>query len=99
MSDATPIQIEDVKRLDVRPGDQLVFTVAPNLPADAVHRIVDQLRSTFGDEVAVLVVTSDITVTVVRAAAALERIADRAARLLEERATNNALRSYGGIRA
>ena len=99
MPESTPIQIEDVKRLDVRPGDQLVFTVAATMPADAVHQVVEQLRATFGDEVAVLVVTSNITITVVRTEAVLERIADRAAGLLSERATNNALRSYGGFRA
>jgi len=41
----------------------------------------------------------DVTVTVVRSDDSIERIADRAARLLEERATRARLSNYGGSRA
>lgn len=40
----------DVKRLDIRPGDTLVFTTERRIPRDVLKKLQAQLRERFADE-------------------------------------------------
>jgi DNA-binding transcriptional LysR family regulator len=63
-----PIVLEDIRRLDARPGDVLIVTV-PNLTPDAAGEIMAEFKEAFPD-VRVFVGETSITVELVRPVAA-----------------------------
>lgn len=56
------IEIEDVQRLNVQPGDVLLVTVPPGTSEEIVNRIRNKFETTL--PVRVLVKTSDVQVEV-----------------------------------
>lgn len=57
------IEIEDVERLDVRPGDVLLITVPPDTDAEMAERICNRFETML--PVRVIVKTSDAQVQVI----------------------------------
>jgi hypothetical protein len=47
--------LEEVRRLTVRPGDVLVFRFKHALPQERIHRIGEYLKAKLGDDVKILV--------------------------------------------
>lgn len=89
MPDA-PIMIEDVERLDVRPGDTLVVKVPPMMSHAQADEIAEQFLSYFGDTIQVVVATGDVEVSVIRERSMLDEVADRVAEILDRRRTADA---------
>lgn len=61
-----PIAIEDVRRLDVRPGDALVIRLGREPDRDAAQRLQDRLVEAFGDGIRILIVGPGDDVSVLR---------------------------------
>jgi hypothetical protein len=61
-----PIQIEDVKRLDVQPGDRLLVKVPATFTAPEVARLAEVLRSELGDGIKFVIAPAGIDVSVIR---------------------------------
>jgi hypothetical protein len=59
------LPIESIKRLDVRPGDTLVFTVPAGLNCEEHDLIRQSLKAYLPDSITWIVVTADVTLSVV----------------------------------
>jgi hypothetical protein len=59
----TAIEIEDIKRLDVKPGDVLLVTVPREMSSEAAQRVANAFETTL--PVRAIIKTSDVRVEVV----------------------------------
>lgn len=65
---SAPIVVESIRRLDVKPGETLIFTVSSTLNQKDFRRVADDLQAWATeklDSVSVLVVNSQIDLSVV----------------------------------
>lgn len=59
------IEIESIRRLDVKPGETLVVRIGEHIPADEIEAVADAVRSRLPEGVECLIVAADVELEVV----------------------------------